>query len=77
MIIAIFDEFADPCGEWFSDDSIDHVYDPLSWQTMDVSVFWEVLVDLLNLPSKLQNRLNLQSLVHWNVEDLDVFGFDN
>ena len=77
MIIAIFDKVADPLTQRFTNDSIDHVDYELPRQTRDVPIFWEVVVDSLNLPPKLQYGLNSQAFVHWNVKNLNIFGFDN
>ena len=77
MIIAMLDMLQHPPPEVVANDGVDHVHNPLSWQALDVPIIWQVLPHLINLVTLCKDTFYAKTFVHWNVEVLSIFGFDN
>ena len=67
MIVTVLDMLRNQESEVVPDDGVYHVYNPLSWQALDVSFIWQILPDLLDLLSLGKDTFNRETLVHWNM----------
>ena len=76
LLVAIGNLRFDPGTEWFTNDGVDDVDEPLPWDLMHVTVFREVIIDQGNLPSLLKDANYVEIFVLRSVENLDVVAFD-
>lgn len=77
IVVAPLDKFRHPCTEGFAYEGVDHVDDPLSRQSVDISIIGEVVLDALHLLALLQDGFDREALVHGDEQDLDINSWDD
>ena len=60
----------------FFDYRVDYVYDPLLWQFFELHGVWQMKMNFLGAYHMRQNRINVQTLVLWNLQVLDFASFN-
>lgn len=76
LLVSISNLRLDPGAEWFADDGVGDVDEPLPRDLMHVTVFREVVIDQRDLPGLIKDPSDAKILVLWSVEDLDVVALD-
>lgn len=62
--------------EWLSDDCINHIYEPLTWHFVHVTVFGKVVRNFWIFLGRLKYAGNVEVLIMRGVEHLDIVAFD-
>ena len=70
------DFFLHPVTERLSNDCVNHVYEPLTWYFVHVTIVWKIVRNLRILPGSLEYALYAQILILRNVEYFDIIAFD-
>ena len=68
--------FLHPVTERLSNDCVNHVYEPLTWDFVHVTIVWKIVRNLWILPGSLKYALYVQILILRNVEHFDIIAFD-
>ena len=76
LLVAIRDFSLHPLTEWFTNDCIGDVDEPLPGHFVHVSIFRQMLAYIRILSSLLQDVHNAQVLVLWHKEHLYVVTFN-
>ena len=76
-IVAVFDLLRDPLPEVVTAEGIDDIDDPLPWQLIHISLFWQVKLELVRTLAVLKDRGDGQRFVHGHVQMLCVLRFDD
>ena len=70
--IASLNKIIDEACEFFSEDGVEHIDEPSSWQNISVLFIRHIFVDLLMVPSKLPHLFNIDAFIIGSFEHSDV-----